>query len=533
VLRQNFSLLTNSRHYFERWLSPKWVLVAVAGLSLFFQFALFWEFTVDDAFITFTYSRNLVESHKLVFNMGDEPVEGFSNLLWVLICALWRVLGLDMITMSKVFGAISLFVVLWLSYQLAQQLGIHGFGRCSLNLLLTCSWALVFFSVSGLETLLYTAEITLAVYLFIRRDMNLAWDSLLCLYLISITRPEGILFAVALLVYDVAVNGRPCLGKALVLGAFFIAYTGVSLWRYLYFGAWLPHTITAKLTDYSHFSVKTRLLWTVWQLADFVDDHGGIVVAAMWVPLLLFIPYRRRLRMELLLPPYLCIWGALPVLGTRDWMIGNRYLIPIVPLYLLSAILGAYQLAGWLQAPILQRTSELKRQGAISLMVLIVGLFNVKGAIQFYQERLAYPNFIMHSGDMISAAKWMAEHYPLNYSIVSWRIGALKYYSNLRIIDSYGLTDRRIANIKSENDRSAYIAQLHPELVLSRGHPWYSSEEVIEIYGDAYYLREIFPQGMEQTWLLYEREDIFCASAGSEMTKADSLPLNFGGRSAH
>jgi arabinofuranosyltransferase len=41
----------------------------------------------DDAFISFRYARNLVEGHGLVYNPG-ERVEGYSNFLWTLWCAL-------------------------------------------------------------------------------------------------------------------------------------------------------------------------------------------------------------------------------------------------------------------------------------------------------------------------------------------------------------------------------------------------------------------------------------------------------------
>lgn len=47
----------------------------------------------EDAFISFRYSRNLVEGHGLVFNIGEKPVEGYTNFLWVLIGALVMKLG--------------------------------------------------------------------------------------------------------------------------------------------------------------------------------------------------------------------------------------------------------------------------------------------------------------------------------------------------------------------------------------------------------------------------------------------------------
>lgn len=43
---------------------------------------------IDDANIYFVYARNFANGHGFVFNVGGERVEGFTSLLWTLICAL-------------------------------------------------------------------------------------------------------------------------------------------------------------------------------------------------------------------------------------------------------------------------------------------------------------------------------------------------------------------------------------------------------------------------------------------------------------
>src|SRR2546428_487360 len=48
--------------------------------------------TTDDAYISFRYADNLVHGRGLVFNVG-ERVEGYSNFLWTLWCALGIRLG--------------------------------------------------------------------------------------------------------------------------------------------------------------------------------------------------------------------------------------------------------------------------------------------------------------------------------------------------------------------------------------------------------------------------------------------------------
>jgi len=42
---------------------------------------------IDDANIFFTYARNIAAGEGLVYNAGGERVEGFTSLLYTLVCA--------------------------------------------------------------------------------------------------------------------------------------------------------------------------------------------------------------------------------------------------------------------------------------------------------------------------------------------------------------------------------------------------------------------------------------------------------------
>jgi hypothetical protein len=53
-------------------------LLLLGIVLLFVVHAWRFRFTVDDAFISLQYARNLVEGHGLVFNLGKR-VEGYSN----------------------------------------------------------------------------------------------------------------------------------------------------------------------------------------------------------------------------------------------------------------------------------------------------------------------------------------------------------------------------------------------------------------------------------------------------------------------
>ena len=61
------------------------------------------KFTVDDAYISFRYARNLADGLGLVYNAG-ERIEGYTNFLWTVLLAGGIELGIDPHVTSKVLG---------------------------------------------------------------------------------------------------------------------------------------------------------------------------------------------------------------------------------------------------------------------------------------------------------------------------------------------------------------------------------------------------------------------------------------------
>jgi hypothetical protein len=76
----------------------------IAIVALFVWLTLLcYPFIIDDAFISFRYSENLVRGHGLVFNPG-ERVEGYTNFLWVMVMAGVYALTGESLAWSKALG---------------------------------------------------------------------------------------------------------------------------------------------------------------------------------------------------------------------------------------------------------------------------------------------------------------------------------------------------------------------------------------------------------------------------------------------
>ena len=219
-------------------------------------------FLCDDAFISFRYVRNLVEGHGLVFNRG-ERVEGYSNFLWVIeLAALWAAFGLRpehaAPWLSVVYTGATLAVLLWWILRIPDL--AHRRLVAWMALGLVCSSATFAVWTSGGGGGLGTRQLTffvVAAFVLLTlhpdRPKVLLCVSLL-LALASLTRPEGPLFVASCALWLLASQARVRTGRWLppwrslswLLGPCLAIVAAHYLWRYSYYGEWLPNTYYAK-----------------------------------------------------------------------------------------------------------------------------------------------------------------------------------------------------------------------------------------------------------------------------------------------
>ena len=84
----------------DRW---NLILLAAALAVLLATARGYLPFVADDALISFRYSERLLDGKGLTFTDG-ERVEGYSNLLWVLIVAAGGLITRDLILVGRIAG---------------------------------------------------------------------------------------------------------------------------------------------------------------------------------------------------------------------------------------------------------------------------------------------------------------------------------------------------------------------------------------------------------------------------------------------
>ena len=241
-------------------LSPVSLLSFLPWLALLGWLSSVAWFLTDDAFISFRYTRNLLEGHGLVFNPG-EYVEGYTNFLWILeLAAIWGVFGLrpehaaPWLSVAYTIGTVA--AMLWWVVRSPSLRNRGLVGWMALGLLCSSATFAVWTSGGGLETRQFTFFIVAAVVclsLYANSRAGLLTASF-CLAAAELTRPEGLLlaaccfawFAVQRLVTEGRVNARLLRQLVYLVAPFLILVAAHFLFRYSYYGEWLPNTYYAK-----------------------------------------------------------------------------------------------------------------------------------------------------------------------------------------------------------------------------------------------------------------------------------------------
>ncbi len=276
---------------------PAWVALA-GSLGVLLFHAHHYAFLTDDAYISFRYARNLSEGAGLVFNPGYEAVEGYTNFLWVILLAAVDRLGAAPhhaaipLSMACTVGLWAVVAGLAARWAPADRRGIAAAGATWL-LALTPSVAV--WSTGGLETRLFELLIVTGALRLLSEDAALSRANALgasgetsrvlplaalLLALGTLTRPDGLLISAGVLGVAVLLRWRelsPRLLWTLRSAAVYAAVVGVHYgFRRVYYGEWLPNTYYAKVAGQTWWGLGAQYLEV------FALEHA----VYLWVPLL-------------------------------------------------------------------------------------------------------------------------------------------------------------------------------------------------------------------------------------------------------
>lgn len=415
------------------------LVLPFAGILLW-NVAHYYPFISDDALISLRYADRLLQGQGLTWNDG-EAVEGYSNMLWVLLVALAGLLGVDLIPAARALGV--LCTIAAMGALAGWSLGTtprasRWFPPVVGLLYLSLAAPLAVWAIGGLEQPLLAALLAAAIALMFRVLGNDAADNRtvaalsVALGLLCLTRPDGPLFAVAaaasilLAGASGGMTGRLRLAILVMLGPI-LFYSGQLAFRWFYYGELVPNTALVKITPSA-----THWARGLAYVSDGLRSSSPVtlLVAASAAGLLL-APGSRRRALYLLLT--IVTWTGYVVFVGGDIFPAYRHLVPLFVVFAFLLADGARLLVdrlasrpGWLIA------------AQLLVLILFVPYFQHQRQDR-HNHRAVLERWEWECRDLALFLKdAFARQQPL---VAVTAAGCLPYWSELPALDMLGLND--------------------------------------------------------------------------------------------
>ncbi|WNG34450.1 hypothetical protein F0U61_13025 [Archangium violaceum] len=414
------------------------VAFSLIGLLFVLHALLFFPMRVDDAFILMRYAENLAAGHGPVFNLG-ERVEGFTSPAMVVIEAAFLRVGVEPLLAVKVLGIACGLVLLGATVALTRELSGSRAAGWVAGLLVALHTGVAVACVNGLETAPFAAFVALGLAFHVRarspRDEGLAG---LALALAILFRLEGGL--------PLAFIGASALWRwrsepdrwrrwlALALPTLVLVVPAYAL-KAVWFGSLTPNTLLAKVP----LDATGRLAAGFDYLAQYgTANYGYLALLGLWV-----LAFKGDVRFRLLALLGTVWLGYIASVG-GDWIPHFRFLVPLVPiasaatattLFLLWKLLGERMREG-------ARTARLGLVLIMAAAVVPAALLQVQGVLMKVQDATRAS---LLAREPLGA--WLTSLGGPGSSVAMLDVGAVSYRSGLRVIDTGGLTDARVARL--------------------------------------------------------------------------------------
>ncbi|MEV6620426.1 hypothetical protein AB0M83_11195 [Amycolatopsis sp. NPDC051106] len=462
------------------------VAAVLGGTALIAVHASFYgHWLIDDAAITFAYSRNVADGLGPVLQPGVAPVEGYSNPTWMVLLALGKLVGLfdhgtlfgvsDQILFPKALALACCAGVLVLFHAGAKTLSRRpALVTFVAGAALAANPSFVIWCFSGLENSFYALTVAALAVLLLRSVLSgsllthrVAIGAGVLAMLAALTRPDGIIYAGA---YPIAVAvflkrdalGRSVRAVVVSVAAFVVPFGAYVVYRWFEFGRLLPNTAVAKGQEPPDLGDLARP-------GEIVSYAGWLLAAAVvgCLAVLLVKPGRLRAGLIALLVPFGLAVAAFIVLE-YDWMGHLRFATPV---WTVGALLGA--------TAVVETFALVRVRGRVVLACLLVAA-SVSAIGGYYDQGTKY------RADVKTAMCAVAERddtaingfadllrLPDTASAGVIDLGGTALGSRLRLLDLAGLGDAPIADYLHVADfaglRDHVFTTAKPELIVFVG----------------------------------------------------------------
>lgn len=436
-------------------------------LLFIFQSLLFVNWYLDDAGISFAYSRNLASGHGLVHQAdSSERVEGYSNFSWVLLCSAFHYLGLFSINLTPRILSILLVCLsfMLLNAVFSNFLKTPPLIRFLTFFLISINSSFVIWNNAGMENPLYTFFIVTLFALsmkYVSSGVDRSGPVLfsLLLLLVSISRPEGIIYVAvfpAVFMIERFYRNHPPPAKDLFIFLFSSAalYAGFLFFRFSYFRDVVPNTYYAKgggigletLIDCVFLNVFTKPEF--WEIMTGFAGKASFIVLLFIVASSLFLGMNKKLsKTDLVILLFYLMTLLNFLVLPADWNPEFRFGTPHIVFF--------YVLTLHLAAKCLDLLKGRLNSRLVFLLVTVAVVFN----LQMFYHRTS--GFIDNPPNNLFYGYYLYGERFLQYSrvisdkktdLLTPDLGSVVYLDCFRVHDLAGLCSRKIARLYFDAD---------------------------------------------------------------------------------
>jgi len=404
----------------------------------------------EDAAILMRYAVHLAEGHGIVWNIGERPVDGATDFLFMLMVAGLVTVGLPAELAARSLSFVAHVANVLLVYFAFRSLwGAPWWGAVVPSFYLAVATGAAYISMC-FGTPVFALCASVAWFLILRAILwghtpanTLAFGAFALVT--GLVRPEGVILTFLMLLAVLFLKGwREALPLVIAWAVFVIGIGGLYfLWRWHYFGYPLPNPFYKKGGGMLHFDGLR---------------HSYVVLGAFGMPFLLLyaggllFQEMRRFLVGLLIPPF--GFATAFVLIANEMNIAGRYQYPALPLLLMGVAPAAWALYRWLQP---QPRRELFR--TVGIYVLFASLF----LLLVYSRTVLYRSWF-HPDGRAEVAKKLAQFRSKGYWMAVSEAGLLPFYSGWNAIDTWGLNDPWIAHHGGITQE--YLERYRPHLIM-------------------------------------------------------------------
>lgn len=413
----------------KRWLAP--VAICLVVIS-----ALLWRLnigpqTLDDAYITYRYARNMATNLGFVYNPG-EYVLGTTTPAVALLLAAGYPFAHNIPATAFALGVISDLTAMLLLFVLARQQSESFLIALSTTIIYGFSWFCVRITTGGMESALFTLCILATIWAAATRRHTLA---AVFAAIATLVRPEGLLVAFSCLVSEMIVKRRWPLRSGVIFAVILLPWL---LFALSYFGSPIPHSMQAKAATFvlaPFQALKSIFGYLAEALVPFAAGHTSSLSRWLFTAILLILVCMSALVILRRHPWFFSFW-VFPIMYVVLYAVANPpvwewYVAPLYPFAAFAVVFGIAQLTTRVSGILASLPAYLGSLAAIAVAALTV----LSSLLTFNTNHLVEREQVYRAlaTDLVSSI-------PPGSVVAASEIGTLGYFlPNATILDTQGL----------------------------------------------------------------------------------------------